>query len=200
MEYCESYPNKGGVPLLGFGKTRSMPQDMFRIGLGKVCAAVALKALFTRSLMALSVCFPGCELISPLFEYLNTANWARHRRSLLLVYFPKSKGSPCSLSTTSVVERISSCWCFCPWTRRVNKRRDYELSCMSLSVFCSTPPLPLPLQKTFYTLQRVSQHGRWLVIMDYFLSLNITTVWCKLTYFVHFEIYHTGCEGERIPF
>lgn len=36
VEYSYSYPNEGGVPFLGFGKTRSMPQDMFRTGLGKV--------------------------------------------------------------------------------------------------------------------------------------------------------------------
>lgn len=75
-------------PVLGFGKTRSMPQDMFRIGLGKVCAAVALKALFTRSLMALSVCFPGCELISPLFEYLNTA-LSKTQAESIIIMFPK---------------------------------------------------------------------------------------------------------------
>lgn len=89
MEYCESYPNKGGVPLLGFGKTRSMPQDMFRIGLGKVCAAVALKALFTRSLMALSVCFPGCELtISSLwiFEYCKLG---KTQVESIIIIFPK---------------------------------------------------------------------------------------------------------------
>ena len=56
-------------PFLGFGMTRSMPQDMFRIGLGKVWAAVVWKALLTLNLMAMSVCLPGCKLISPLWVF-----------------------------------------------------------------------------------------------------------------------------------
>lgn len=158
-----------------------MPQDLFRSGLGKVWAAVARKALLKHNLMILSVCFLGCELISPpiwISEYWSPAK-TQLESTIMADY--------CLLfclvmSSLSDAEMINSCWCYSLKQVKGEKKRKNVQAPIHPIFFSTLSPLPQPplnpLFKLFVleeTTVKLSQFGSRLVIMDSFLSLDMTT-------------------------